>query len=406
LGAKTVSDGEGLGTPLGKILQAGYQGFVEQVPIYRHNEAVMKIRSARPIVTVDSMMTKVASVYEHHRTPFGRPADLEDFLQALQQDKHLAMDFWAVVSRLSEDPSEPSCPESSAAPTGEVPSSILPEMTLEAIVRVTTGLTVSEMRASGDGSRQAVVRLENLLAGKDAACDTPVSDAPVAPVDCIDKAHDTASLHGENYKNALRARLDETKQACSRQDASLVSAGSPLHQAIAPGSEQPGARPNPLPMADAAKGPPIGEANSPVARKGDDELRRLLFGSAYATDLVMQRSFRLRLPMWLRIWLQMWQPIVPPERKPLSKGLMTGYAIALLMACTALLYAQRSGSIEHCAERIGSLMGANAEPGPAAAFAVGHGSGQSESAPPAAASAAKPSKVGAAKLKRSPRTSN
>src|SRR5882762_10911408 len=89
-----------------------------------------------------------------HSIPCGAPKDLAPFLSALDADKHLAMEFWSVVARLSDESSQHSIP----AINGVV---------LEVVMRAVTGRGVAEMIAGGREPRRLVGELGSLLAGED-----------------------------------------------------------------------------------------------------------------------------------------------------------------------------------------------------------------------------------------------
>ena len=90
-----------------------------------------------------------------HRVPVGSPAELAGFLTALDEDKHLAMDFWAVMGKMSE--------EGPAYLAGQP----LNERMLEVVVEAVTGLSVAEVITSSEESLGVVERLSRLLGGED-----------------------------------------------------------------------------------------------------------------------------------------------------------------------------------------------------------------------------------------------
>ena len=76
-------------------------------------------------------------------------------MAALETDKHLAMDFWAVVARMTDEESGKS---SGPALNGRI---------LEVIVTAVTGQSVSEMIAAGGEKKRYVGDLASMLAGED-----------------------------------------------------------------------------------------------------------------------------------------------------------------------------------------------------------------------------------------------
>jgi TonB family protein len=101
-----------------------------------------------------------------HRVPVGSAAELQGFLTALDEDKHLAMDFWGVMGKMSE--------EGPAYLAGRT----LNARMLEVVVEVVTGSTVAEILASGERPRQVVAQLVRLLAGEDIHSPVVVDGAP------------------------------------------------------------------------------------------------------------------------------------------------------------------------------------------------------------------------------------
>ena len=114
-------------------------------------------------------MRKIAGVCDMHRVPFGSPEALPGFLSALDEDKHLAMDFWAVMGKMGD--------ESSAYLAGRT----LNARMLEVVVEAVTGCGVAEIVASGEESRRVVEQLVRLLAGEDLNSPVVVDDLPEAP---------------------------------------------------------------------------------------------------------------------------------------------------------------------------------------------------------------------------------
>ena len=101
-----------------------------------------------------------------HGVACGSVAELDGFLTALDEDKHLAMDFWAVMGKMSE--------EGSAYLAGQP----LHERMLEVVVEAVTGQGVAEVITSSEESLGVVERLSRLLGGEDISSPVVVDDAP------------------------------------------------------------------------------------------------------------------------------------------------------------------------------------------------------------------------------------
>jgi TonB family protein len=112
-------------------------------------------------VSVDPDVRKIASVCDMHGVTFGSPADLAGFMGALDENKHLAMDFWAIVARMSDEQSA-----QSSRPSRESGETLNGRM-LEVIVEGVTGRCVAEVTAGDSEQEQLVGRLASLLAGQD-----------------------------------------------------------------------------------------------------------------------------------------------------------------------------------------------------------------------------------------------
>ena len=103
------------------------------------------------------------SLCDMHRIPFGEQTNLSDLVNSLKEDRHFAMDFWAMVGDLS------------ARERG----SLSDEEMLEVIVEGSSSAAVATLPKS---EKTAVDNLKNLLAGVDVGA--PVLPDPIAePVD-------------------------------------------------------------------------------------------------------------------------------------------------------------------------------------------------------------------------------
>jgi TonB family protein len=103
-------------------------------------------------VSVDHFIRKIVLLCDRHDVAWGTPEKLAEFIRALKDNKHLAMDFWSVVAQMSAETSVVG-PE--------------PHRLLEVIVEGVTGRTVAEVIGVGSAQRQAINDLASLLAGED-----------------------------------------------------------------------------------------------------------------------------------------------------------------------------------------------------------------------------------------------
>ncbi|MEG9437018.1 TonB family protein [Edaphobacter sp. HDX4] len=110
----------------------------------------------------DQAVTRFRSLCDMHRIPFGEAGNLRDFMTALKNDRHFAMDFWAMAGDLS------------ARERGVLSDD---EMLLT-LVEGSTGLTIAALPLR---EKIATAELKNLLAGVDVESpleSEPVSDTP------------------------------------------------------------------------------------------------------------------------------------------------------------------------------------------------------------------------------------
>ena len=96
----------------------------------------------------DRLVRQVVAACAKHGVAYGSPDDLRGFLRALDNNKHLAMDFWSMVARMSE--------------RGAVEES---DWLLNVIVEGVTGQTLANLTAQGSTYQQPIQRLRSLLAG-------------------------------------------------------------------------------------------------------------------------------------------------------------------------------------------------------------------------------------------------
>ncbi len=104
---------------------------------------------------------QVIAICAKHSVAYGSPDDLPGFMTALNENKHLAMDFWSMVARIS-DRSETKDPR----------------WLLKIIVEGVTGQSLADFDAADGQQRVPLQKLANMLAGED--IQTPVDRKPVS----------------------------------------------------------------------------------------------------------------------------------------------------------------------------------------------------------------------------------
>ncbi|HEX7159192.1 MAG TPA: hypothetical protein VF214_09275, partial [Edaphobacter sp.] len=117
-------------------------------------------RGPQAPISLEIYIKKIQSVFDMHRVEFSTPDALAPFVRKLREDRHLAMDFWALTAAIS------------TSEGGELPN----DQMLELIVRGVTRKDPAEVRQSGDDEmKQALDDLGRLLAGVD--LDSPPPEA-------------------------------------------------------------------------------------------------------------------------------------------------------------------------------------------------------------------------------------
>ncbi len=135
----------------------------------------------------DQSVKRFRSLCDMHRIPFGDARNLQDFITALKEDRHFAMDFWAMVGDLSER-------ERGTLTDDEI---------VNMLVEGSTGLAISELPLS---QKVATAGLKNMLAGIDT--ESPVLPDTIAePEDpLLSKKTETpspkAEIHGAGREEA------------------------------------------------------------------------------------------------------------------------------------------------------------------------------------------------------------
>jgi TonB family protein len=140
-----------------------------------------------------------------HRIPFGEQTNLSDLVNSLKEDRHFAMDFWAMVGDLS------------ASERG----SLSDEEMLEVIVEGSSSAAVATLPAS---EKTAVDNLKNLLAGVDVG-------APVLP-DPIAEPEDDL-LTGAQHRRTETSNAPKDEGALPKEGQSGDINGSTAQRSIA-----------------------------------------------------------------------------------------------------------------------------------------------------------------------------
>lgn len=125
---------------------------VDQVE--RHGQAVKRVRS----------------VCDMHRVPFGAVENLDELIASVRENRHFAMDFWALVGDLS------------ARERG----SLSDEETLDVIVESATGAGTESV---SPGQQAKVEELKQLLAGVDVSRPAELPDPIAEPDDALLSGH-------------------------------------------------------------------------------------------------------------------------------------------------------------------------------------------------------------------------
>ena len=113
---------------------------------------------------------EIEAVCSKHSIPCGEPDSLERFILALRDNKHLAMDFWSLVARLTDR-----YPSADSGPL------------LAAIVQGVTGRSLDDVKASGTAQQLLVREIAGLLAGEDVQ--PPLPPRPVQSARPSDLSH-------------------------------------------------------------------------------------------------------------------------------------------------------------------------------------------------------------------------
>jgi TonB family protein len=122
-----------------------------------------KVNQEFDAIPTDRNVREFIAVCATHGISYGGLDDLAGFMRALHDNKHLAMNFWSVVARISESPANRAAGS---------------DWLKTAIVEAVTGHTVDEVAAAGPAHRVLLGRLASMLAGEDIQL---ADELPLAP---------------------------------------------------------------------------------------------------------------------------------------------------------------------------------------------------------------------------------
>jgi hypothetical protein len=105
---------------------------------------------------------QIIAICAKHGVAYGSPDCLRGFIMALHENKHLAMDFWSAVARMSDR---------------DAVEAADPDWLLNVIIEGVTGESLAEARTAGTWHRLLVQQLASILAGEDVR--TPADRRPV-----------------------------------------------------------------------------------------------------------------------------------------------------------------------------------------------------------------------------------
>jgi hypothetical protein len=126
-----------------------------------------------------SAIQKVAKVCAMHGLPSGSTGDLGAFMRALDTDKLLAMNFWSLVVKITDQINDQISVQNSVQIIAQQNGSNL--TLLEAIAQGVTGRSVAEIEAAGGEPKWLIQQMAAMLAGEDiqipAAAPVPAAPA-------------------------------------------------------------------------------------------------------------------------------------------------------------------------------------------------------------------------------------
>ena len=138
-----------------------------------------------PDSSVSAYSQKVAKMCVMHGLPIRSTGDLGTFMRALDTDKLLAMNFWSLVVKITDQISAQISNQTSAQDNGSIGSN---RPLLEAIAVGVTGRSVAEIEAAGGEPKWLIQQMAAMLAGED----IQISAAMPAPPPTVTKESSSA----------------------------------------------------------------------------------------------------------------------------------------------------------------------------------------------------------------------
>jgi len=163
---------------------------------------------------VDYYIRQMHSVFEMHVVLFGSPRDLPPFLTRLREDRHLAMDFWALTSAITSNEG------------GDLPNDQL----LDIIVRGVTGKDELDIRESGDDEvKGALDDINRLLAGVDIDSPPPETEDNWPPSEA--ELVDQSPVNGYSQVRSVQPATSEPPRSAMEEPAvERASTDEPLYE--------------------------------------------------------------------------------------------------------------------------------------------------------------------------------
>jgi TonB family protein len=156
---------------------------------------------------------EIVAVCAKHGVPYGESDNLASFLRALNENKHLAMNFWSVVARMTEK---------------EAVGETNPNWLLEAIIEGVTGRTVAEINTVGPAYRMLVKKLASILAGEDVHISS--AEMPFPPA----RVTDATEFRPRQDKFADAARLSRAMPPLAPTPKAAAPTSTPPQSTLTP----------------------------------------------------------------------------------------------------------------------------------------------------------------------------
>jgi len=177
----------------------------------------------------DPYIKKFRSLFEMHHVGFGTPEDFSGFMQKLAQNRHFAMDFWALTGSLSKREG------------GELSVEQMLDVIGEAVIG-------GEIPVHDDGIRTLAEELSALLSGVDLYSPSRISDeeeavAPPPPVSSLSHAVAQAKAANDDAKpaseegpkkpvGAATSSAEAAENVTSQSASSIADVQSQLDEAL------------------------------------------------------------------------------------------------------------------------------------------------------------------------------